>query len=192
MFFGTIPVRCVTSCKETCVSLLEVTHFEHAFVNSVLVHTTCSVGKSFREDLHHVSLVWSWSATFGSYHALFLLAPMSASPSRSRAHEDVEAKALKDPYLSPEKQRARRDAAGLGDGETLTFCESCEFVSLGCFCAVAHALQALGLKKATYPFDWNRSPVEGVIQCLQRDFEGFDCGPAALPSRMIGPCEQVR
>jgi len=87
--------------------------------------------------------------------------------------KDVEAKASADPYLSPDRQRARREAAGLGNGDTRMFIESCEFVSLGCFCAVAHALQALGLKTCTYPFDWNRSPVEGVIQCLQNDFRGF-------------------
>lgn len=87
--------------------------------------------------------------------------------------KDVEAKASADPYLSPDRQRARREAAGLGNGDSRMFIESCEFVSLGCFCAVAHALQALGLKTCTYPFDWNRSPVEGVIQCLQTEFRGF-------------------
>jgi hypothetical protein len=48
-----------------------------------------------------------------------------------------------------------------------------EFISLGNFCGIARALQALGLKKRSYPFDWVRSPLDGIIHCLETDFEDF-------------------
>jgi len=53
------------------------------------------------------------------------------------------------------------------------FIESCEFVGLGNFCGVSRALQALDVKKYSYPFDWVRSPTFGVIHCLETDFEDF-------------------
>jgi hypothetical protein len=50
---------------------------------------------------------------------------------------------------------------------------NCEFVSLGCFCGASAALQSIGLRGAANPFDWVRSPVEGIIQCFETDFEDF-------------------
>lgn len=88
-------------------------------------------------------------------------------------HDHIETRASTDPFLSKGKQHARRAVAGLAEGRAGSFCDSCEFVSLGCFCAVAHALQALGLKRHTYPFDWNRSPADGIISCLNNGFADF-------------------
>jgi len=51
--------------------------------------------------------------------------------------------------------------------------DSVEFISLGCFCAVSNALQLLGLKKNSYPFDWVRSSTEGIIHTLDMQFEDF-------------------
>merc|ERR1712136_160293 len=93
--------------------------------------------------------------------------------SQNDADDSAEAHASRDPHFSPDKQLARRSQAGIASGESKRFGENCEFVSVGCFCAVAHALQSLGLKQYTYPFDWNRSPSDGVMHCLQTNFSDF-------------------
>ena len=53
------------------------------------------------------------------------------------------------------------------------FEQDTEFIGLGCSCVMSYGLQALGLKKRTYPFDWLRSPIDGVIHLLQTDSEDF-------------------
>jgi len=53
------------------------------------------------------------------------------------------------------------------------FADSCEFISLGCTCQISRALQALGVKRWTYPFDWVQSPMNGVIHLFKTDFEDF-------------------
>jgi hypothetical protein len=70
-------------------------------------------------------------------------------------------------------QQARRAALGLTTGKVQQFVDSVEFVSLGCFCAVSNCLQLLGLKRNTYPFDWVRSSTDGLIHCLDMQFEDF-------------------
>jgi len=76
-------------------------------------------------------------------------------------------------WLSDDSVSSRRVGCGLDHPNARHFAESCEFISLGCFCATARALQSLGLKKHTYPFDWARSPLMGVVQCLDTNFEDF-------------------
>jgi len=76
-------------------------------------------------------------------------------------------------WLSAEAQRARRGRLGLQDTPAAAFADAREFVSLGCFCGVARALQALGVKRYSYPFDWVRAPADGVIHCLDKKFEDF-------------------
>jgi len=76
-------------------------------------------------------------------------------------------------WLSAEAQRARRGRLGLQDTPAAAFADAREFISLGCFCGVARALQALGVKNYTYPFDWVRAPADGVIHCLDKKFEDF-------------------
>jgi hypothetical protein len=61
----------------------------------------------------------------------------------------------------------------LREERVVTFIEHCEFLSFGSFCGVARALQALGLKRLTYPFDWVRTSVPCTVACLQRDFVDF-------------------
>eukprot|EP00428_Durinskia_dybowskii_P003939 CAMPEP_0170286936 /NCGR_PEP_ID=MMETSP0116_2-20130129/43521_1 /TAXON_ID=400756 /ORGANISM="Durinskia baltica, Strain CSIRO CS-38" /LENGTH=231 /DNA_ID=CAMNT_0010538345 /DNA_START=85 /DNA_END=776 /DNA_ORIENTATION=- len=46
-------------------------------------------------------------------------------------------------------------------------------VSLGSYCAVASALNLLKLRAAAYPFDWNRTSLEGVIHFLENRFADF-------------------
>lgn len=46
-------------------------------------------------------------------------------------------------------------------------------VSLGSYCAVASALNHLKLRTAAYPFDWNRTTIEGVIHFLSTRFADF-------------------
>ena len=48
------------------------------------------------------------------------------------------------------------------------------FISLGSFCSVALDLEALGLRDASMPFDWNIDlKFEGVIDCIEKGFEHF-------------------
>jgi len=53
------------------------------------------------------------------------------------------------------------------------FIERCEFISLGCYCGPSRSLQALDVKKYTYPFDWIRSPAIGIMHCLDTRFQDF-------------------
>merc|ERR1740122_158313 len=74
-------------------------------------------------------------------------------------------------WLNKDAAMRRRTEFGIDD--LTKFIESCEFVSLGNFCGVARALQALDVKKYSYPFDGVRSQTFGVIHCLETDFEDF-------------------
>jgi hypothetical protein len=78
-----------------------------------------------------------------------------------------------DPWLTDAMLTMRRTAFGLDNPAVLSFAPQVEFISLGCFCALSRALQSLGLKRYSYPFDWTRSPMEGIIHCLDTNFEDF-------------------
>lgn len=78
-----------------------------------------------------------------------------------------------DPKMQPEAQAAMRGKFGLVSPAALKLAESFEFISLGCYCAPSYALQLLGLKKHSYPFDWVRSSLEGVLHCLNVRFQDF-------------------
>jgi hypothetical protein len=77
------------------------------------------------------------------------------------------------PAVSEEAVKMRRKRLVLDHPQVQRGFSSCEFVSLGACCAVSRGLQYLGLKKHSYPFDWLRSPVEGVIHLLETDFVDF-------------------
>lgn len=47
------------------------------------------------------------------------------------------------------------------------------FISLGFFCSVALELERLGLRSASYPFDWCISDFKGVIQAIDSHFDDF-------------------
>lgn len=78
-----------------------------------------------------------------------------------------------DPQSVQITQVGRRADMGLNTDKVQKFIDSVEFVSLGCFCAVSHCLQLLGLKQNSYPFDWVRSTIEGIMHCLEMQFEDF-------------------
>lgn len=67
----------------------------------------------------------------------------------------------------------RRVALGYTCPQTEGFVWNCEFISLGCYCTIAQALAHLIVRHRTYPFDWVRSPMDGVIHCLETNFEDF-------------------
>lgn len=90
--------------------------------------------------------------------------PQAPPPSNSSGIE---------PWLTVEAQQHRRAALHLTDPTVENWIEECEFISLGCYCGVSRSLQCLGLKKFSYPFDWVRSPVFGLIHCLENDFSDF-------------------
>lgn len=51
--------------------------------------------------------------------------------------------------------------------------EYTHIVSLGFFCSTASELEKIGLRDASYPFDWLISDFKGVIECIQNDFQDF-------------------
>jgi len=93
--------------------------------------------------------------------------------SRETLQAGIESQVQSDPLFTPELKMKRRAELGLDSGTLAAFVDSCEFVSLGCFCAVSTALESLGLRRHAYPFDWVRCPVDGVIHCLEVGFEDF-------------------
>lgn len=46
-------------------------------------------------------------------------------------------------------------------------------ISLGFFCSVALEIDKLGLREASYPFDWLISDFQGIIECMENDFCDF-------------------
>lgn len=76
-------------------------------------------------------------------------------------------------WLSAGMVAQRRNVLGLSKASVTAFTDDCEFISLGGYCAVARALECVGLKKLAYPFDWVRSPLEGIIQCVETNFKDF-------------------
>lgn len=86
---------------------------------------------------------------------------------------DVDCQVAADPNFNEEKRLEKRSKLGLQKASTSAFVEACEFVSLGSYCAVSTALQALGLRKHAYPLDWARSPMDGVAHCVEMEFEDF-------------------
>lgn len=98
--------------------------------------------------------------------------PQTVLASARPGAEPLEGKIV-EPWLQPEAVKRRRETVGLNDPVVAAFCDSCEFLSLGCYCGPACTLKSLGLKKVTYPFDWVRTPSDGVIHCLQTNFEDF-------------------
>lgn len=77
------------------------------------------------------------------------------------------------PGPSAREARERQLALGCASSETESFILGCEFISLGCYCAVSEALLYLGVRQYAYPFDWVRSPMEGIIHCFETGFEDF-------------------
>jgi len=87
-------------------------------------------------------------------------------------YHDLSDKML-EPWLEPEIVQSRRASMGLDMPRVSEFASKCEFISLGNFCGIAQALQAIDVKQRAYPFDWVRSPVDGIIHCFESNFEDF-------------------
>jgi hypothetical protein len=87
-------------------------------------------------------------------------------------YHDLSDKLL-EPWLEPEIVQARRASMGVNVPSISEFLTNCEVISLGNFCGVARSLQAIDVKQKAYPFDWVRSPVDGIIRCFETDFEDF-------------------
>lgn len=115
-------------------------------------------------------------------------APVSPVPAPAQAQQSAQAlppEQISQPFLEPWRVQSRCAALGVGHGAPpciKEFTGSTEFIGLGCFCAVSYGLQALDLKKKTYPFDWLRSPMDGIVHLLETDFEDFLTFTTARPS----------
>ena len=46
-------------------------------------------------------------------------------------------------------------------------------ISLGFYCEVAKELERIGLRSASYPFDWLISSWSGVEKMIDNNFDGF-------------------
>merc|ERR1719324_844061 len=80
----------------------------------------------------------------------------------------------KDPKLQAGAIRKRRQQLGIKQDPNIErWATNVEFISLGCFCGPARALQMLGLRKRAYPLDFMRSDVFGVIQLVNSKFKDF-------------------
>ena len=67
----------------------------------------------------------------------------------------------------------RRSALNLHGVKAAEFINRTEFVSIGCYCAPTYALQLLDLRKKSYPFDWTRSSLQGIVHCINVGFQDF-------------------
>lgn len=54
-------------------------------------------------------------------------------------------------------------------------------VSLGCWCGVAAALNHLNLRDAAFPFDWNRTTMQGILHFCSTGFADFLHFPDVKP-----------
>lgn len=112
----------------------------------------------------------------------------SAAP-QSKPSKPVGRRVLKaEPWLERPFQNARRAAYGLQAGRAHEFAEACEYVGLGSFCAVSRALQALDLKNFSYPFDWTRSSLTGLLHCLDHNFSDFLTHTSCKDHESAGVC----
>jgi hypothetical protein len=100
--------------------------------------------------------------------------PSKRDPIKSEAQGNVDAgDVAAEGWFTNEAAQLRRSKLGLNEPRVAEFVKNCEFIGLGNFCGVARALQCLGLKNFSYPFDWVRSPLPGIIHCLDNDFSDF-------------------
>jgi len=97
--------------------------------------------------------------------------PLAEASTGEEQHLDSGTKVV--PWLAADVVENRRMSMRVTEADVLKFTNSCEFVSLGCFCGVTRALQCLDLKQHSYPFDWVRSDVAGITRCVQSGFKNF-------------------
>lgn len=96
----------------------------------------------------------------------------------------------KDPKLQAGAIRKRWQQLGiLQDPNIERWASNVEFISLGCYCGPAKALQMLGLRKRAYPLDFMRSDVFGVLKLLKAKFKNFldwkgEPKPGVVPNEM--------
>jgi hypothetical protein len=93
-----------------------------------------------------------------------------------------------EPWLEETVVDARRAAMIGSNGPQSNFIDGCEWIGLGSFCAVSRALQALNMKRYTYPFDWTRSPMDGVIHCFDNNFQDFCTHSSCTDHGASGKC----
>lgn len=98
---------------------------------------------------------------------------MKAVPSNSIKQVEEATVDGVEAWQTIDAQLARRAMLGLNQQPTAQMLREYEFISLGSFCGVSSALQALGIKSASYPFDWCRTPVDGLIHLYNSGFADF-------------------
>lgn len=76
-------------------------------------------------------------------------------------------------WLSVQSQQQRHREFGFEEPAIAAFASGVEYIGIGCYCGVTRALQCIGKKRHTYPFDWLRSPASGLLQLLNTSFANF-------------------
>lgn len=99
-----------------------------------------------------------------------LLPPANEDP-RGDYLENMKFVEAREVWLAPDACKQRRRRVGLDSESIAEFCKNSEFISLGCQCVPARTMQALNLRNASYPFDWARTPVRGVMHLFQTRFQ---------------------
>lgn len=90
-------------------------------------------------------------------------------------------------WLQPSAVQERRAGLNMLPGSLAAeFADSCEFISLGCNCQISRGLQALGVKRWTYPFDWLQSSMSGLIHLFKTDFEDFLTCTSTKAANQVG------
>merc|ERR1719313_1751945 len=92
----------------------------------------------------------------------------------------------REPWLQADAKDRRCSLLGMKTPQVMAFTSACEFISLGCFCGVARTLQALDLTRFSYPFDWVRCSLDGLMHCLDMRFEDFTSFSSQRLSQLTG------
>merc|ERR1719247_2948325 len=117
-----------------------------------------------------------------SANSIFGQSLLQSFGSDVKSQEEIEADFLeaaigadksKLPWLEDSIVEQRRKTLGLKSPDVCAFIDECEFIGLGCFCGASRALQCLGLKRHSYPFDWVRTSVPCTVHCFKNKFRNF-------------------
>jgi hypothetical protein len=120
-------------------------------------------------ELQHM-LQYNRDLLKGAGFAENLTLPPANEDPRGDYLENMKYVEAREPWLAPEACQMRRRRNGIDSDKFDKWCKGCEFISLGCQCVPARTMQALNLRSASYPLDWARTSVVGVMQLFRNGF----------------------
>eukprot|EP00403_Amphidinium_massartii_P032899 CAMPEP_0178438670 /NCGR_PEP_ID=MMETSP0689_2-20121128/35720_1 /TAXON_ID=160604 /ORGANISM="Amphidinium massartii, Strain CS-259" /LENGTH=403 /DNA_ID=CAMNT_0020061095 /DNA_START=54 /DNA_END=1265 /DNA_ORIENTATION=- len=100
------------------------------------------------------------------------------TPASSFSSVSSKAPSTKASIMSPmpsgkeqESERMERLPEGAAPSDPLT--AGIQLVSLGCYCGPKLSFKKMGRGSETLPFDWMRTRLDGLLDFMRNDFEGF-------------------